>query len=131
MSDKDSTGADIKEVKADVKEVKADVKEVKGNVSSGMEKAELPLAPGGENVRPLTTAEEDRKTHGQRNVNLIWEITQAFIAIVITIATVYAALAGIDSQILGNAFVLVLTMYLIRTNHTKIGGIGGTDSNTR
>jgi hypothetical protein len=50
-------------------------------------------------LRADTTAEQDRKTAGQRNVNIIWELTQAFIAI-----------------------------YFVRMNHTKQGGIGGSES---
>lgn len=126
MTDKDSSAhADIKEVKADVKEVKADVKEVKGNVTAGMEKAELPLDAGGEHVRPLTTAEDDRKTEGQRRVNLIWETTQAVVAIMVTGATIWSALSEKESLILGNAFTLIIALYFVRQNHSRVGGVGG------
>lgn len=77
---------------------------------------------------PVTTAEEDRKTQGQRNINLIWEVTQALVAVMVTGATIYSALSGRESLILGNAFTLIIALYFVRQNHTKIGGIGGTDS---
>lgn len=75
-----------------------------------------------------TTAEQDRKTEGQRKVNLVWEVTQALVALSVTGATIYCATAGKESALLGNAFTLIIALYFVRTNHTKIGGIGGTDS---
>lgn len=77
---------------------------------------------------PATTAEEDRKTLGQRRVNLIWELTQAAIAMCVTGSIIYNSVHGIESELLGNAFVLIIALYYVRTNHTKIGGIAGTDS---
>lgn len=71
------------------------------------------------------------KEKGQRNINLIWEVTQAIIAISVTGSIIYSSLLEINSDILGNAFTLILALYFVRTNHTKIGGIGGTDSNSR
>lgn len=75
-----------------------------------------------------TTAEQDLKTAGQRRINLIWEVTQALVAIVVTGSYIYAALNGIDSQPLGNAFTLIVALYFVRTNHVKVGGITGPDS---
>lgn len=81
---------------------------------------------------PTTTEEEDRATVGQRRINLIWEVTQAMIAIMVTAATLYVssslAIKG-DGQtaaflLLSNAFFVVITAYIQRTNHTKIGGVG-------
>lgn len=77
---------------------------------------------------PQTTSEEDLKTKSQRRVNLVWEVTQAIIAIMVTAAVIYGAIKGITSELLGNAFVLIIALYYVRTNHTKIGGIGGTDT---
>lgn len=79
-------------------------------------------------IEPKTTAEEDRKTKGQRDVNLIWEFTQAMIAIMITTAIIYAAIFSKSSELLSTAFGMIVGMYFQRTNHTKIGGVGGTDS---
>lgn len=73
---------------------------------------------------PTTTAQEDKVTAGQRKINIIWEITQAIIAISITFATIYAELALIDSTILVAGFFLVVGVYLQRTNHQTIGGVG-------
>lgn len=77
---------------------------------------------------PTTTAEDDRKTKGQRNVNLIWETTQALVALLVTSATIWSALNGKESLVLGNAFTLIIALYFVRQNHSKIGGIGGTDT---
>jgi hypothetical protein len=76
---------------------------------------------------PQTTAEQNLATHGQRRVNLIWESTQALIAIMVTAAVIYSALAGTNSEILGNAFTLIVAIYFVRMNHVKTGGVGGTD----
>jgi len=92
-----------------------------------------------ENIASTTTAEEDLEsagqreaktlqTSGQRKVNLIWEGTQGVIALLITGATVYAVLNGIESNVLSNAFTLIVALYFVRTNHVKVGGVGGTDS---
>lgn len=80
-----------------------------------------------ESVSPTTTKEEDRKTAGQRGVNLIWESTQAVVAITITGATIYCSVNSLESQVLSNAFTLIVALYFVRTNHTKTGGVGGTD----
>lgn len=71
-----------------------------------------------------TTQQEDITKAGQRRINLIWELTQACIAISITIAVIYCATKKIDTPVLNNAFFLVVSMYLVRTNHKLIGGIG-------
>lgn len=73
---------------------------------------------------PTTTEQEDITTAGQRKVNLIWEFTQASIAIMITAALIYTAIKKIEAQELRNAFFLIASMYFVRTNHHLIGGIG-------
>ena len=89
-------------------------------------------------VRPTTTAEQDLRTAGQRRVNLIWEYTQAGIAVVVVGANVlyvFLALLIVTSEhagstesasLLRNAFFLVIGFYFGRTNHARIG-----DDNTR
>lgn len=74
-------------------------------------------------LAPTTTAEENRKTAGQRHVNLVWEATQAIIAITITCAMVSAVWVGKDATPLENAFTLIIAIYFVRMNHTKIGGV--------
>lgn len=77
-------------------------------------------------------AELDRVTHGQRRINLVWELTQALIALAVTLTTLYvsAALAVKDDAqtaaflLLSNAFFLVIGFYFGRTNHTRTGGVG-------
>ena len=81
-----------------------------------------------ENKASNTTVEEDKKTRGQRKVNLIWELTQAVIAIAVTAAMIGSAFFEIESPALGNAFTLIIAIYFVRMNHTKVGGIGGTDT---
>jgi hypothetical protein len=96
--------------------------------SAKLETSKLPLSEDGKNVRALTTLEEDMKTRGQRHVNLIWEFTQAIIAVLVTSAMVTLAWTGKTSELLASAFGMIVGMYFHRTNHTKIGGVGGTDS---
>lgn len=73
---------------------------------------------------PTTTAQEDLTTSGQRRINLIWEVTQAVIAVLVTGSIVYTAIRGISSTELTNAFFLIIGFYFSRTNHSSIGGIG-------
>lgn len=85
-------------------------------------------------VDPNTTAQEDLTTAGQRRINLIWEYTQALIAITITIANVivgvYQGIATLNGGrtefpiILSSSFFLIVGFYFSRTNHAAIGGIG-------
>lgn len=77
-----------------------------------------------ESLAPTTTEQEDLTKLGQRRINLIWEITQGFIAISITWAVIYISIKKIDSSVLTNAFFLIVSMYFVRTNHQLIGGIG-------
>lgn len=62
-------------------------------------------------------------TAGQRWTNRLWEITQAAIAVSVTIAEIAAAFRGIESKTLDAGFFAIIAMYLARTNHTKIGGV--------
>ena len=70
-------------------------------------------------------------SHGQRRVNLIWEVTQSVIALSVTITTLIAsARLAIGDQagdaaflLLSNAFFLVIGFYFGRTNHTRTGGV--------
>lgn len=72
------------------------------------------------------------KTAGQRRVNLLWESTQALVALAVTGATLYisAVLALSDHGatafvLLSNAFFVVIGFYFGRTNGTRTGGISG------
>jgi Na+/phosphate symporter len=91
-------------------------------------------------IPSTTTSEQDRHSYGQRRINLIWEITQALIAIVVTVATLYVAsqLALKDDGqtaaflLLSNAFFLVIGFYFSRSNHNRINdtapGMGRIDT---
>lgn len=77
-----------------------------------------------ESIAPTTTTEEDRHSKGQREINFIWEVTQAVIAVSIVAANVVAAFQ-LPSQntLLANAFFLVIGFYFGRTNHARSGGV--------
>jgi len=68
---------------------------------------------------------------GQRQINRIWEVTQALIAIAVSGATLYvAATLSIFNNgemaaflLLSNAFFLVIGFYFGRTNHQRVGGV--------
>jgi len=92
-----------------------------------------------------TTSEQDRKSAGQREINLIWENTQMKIALsVIWVALVVAGVLAIMGHWLGSPEVqlaaivfvfgvanLVTGFYFGRTNHQRSGGIGGDTAGTR
>lgn len=75
----------------------------------------------GKTLAPTTTAQDDLTTAGQRRVNLIWEFTQAIVAVMITSAVIFKS---DKSEVINYAFFLIVSMYFIRTNHKLIGGIG-------
>lgn len=77
-----------------------------------------------DSLAPTTTLQEDKITERQSRINLIWELTQAIIAVVVTLAVVYAAISEIESPVLTNAFFLIIGFYYSRTNHQAIGGLG-------
>lgn len=108
-------------------------------IDDKIQEAKLPPGKPLANAPSKTTIEEDLesaetraasalKTSGQRKINLIWEATQGAVAFSITIAVIYCDVNGIKTENIGKAFILVVALYFIRTNHTKTGGIGGTDS---
>jgi hypothetical protein len=83
-------------------------------------------------LEPLTTAEEDRMTAGQRRVNILWEMTQAVIAVLVTAGTLFISgilvlrdnnQAATAFLLLSNAFFMIVTSYFQRTNHTRVGGL--------
>jgi hypothetical protein len=76
-----------------------------------------------------TTVEQDRHSHGQRQINLTWEVTQAVIAMSITLATIFGAVKGVQSDTLQNGFFLIVGFYFGRTNHARAGGV--VDENVR
>lgn len=92
-----------------------------------------------EPLSPITTEEQDRKTAGQRQINRVWEYTQSFVAVAVTLSTLYvsSALAIRDQGetaaflLLSNAFFLVIGFYFGRTNHQRTGGVGGDMAGTR
>ena len=102
----------------------------------------LPPETAHPSLPPDTTSEEDRKTAGQRHINEKWEKTQQWIALISVSATMVACLILIVSglafnmpEVIWPALLFmttntaqILTSYFTRTNHTKTGGIGGTDS---
>ena len=67
---------------------------------------------------------ETKTTQGQRRINLIWETSQAAIALIITLSIAYCAINEISSQDLTNAFFLIVGFYFSRVNHQAIGGVG-------
>ncbi len=90
-------------------------------------------------MRPDQTETEHQialKTAGQRNINRIWELTQASVAILVTMSTLYVSSqialregpsATSSFILLSNAFFLVIGFYFGRTNHQRTGGVGGSD----
>lgn len=78
---------------------------------------------------PNTTAQDDITKAGQRKVNMIWEYTQAIIALAVVLASLIAALVAAMKDKEVSAFLSfvcgnVVGFYFSRTNHQSIGGIG-------
>lgn len=73
---------------------------------------------------PTTTEQQDIVTSRQSRINLIWEATQAAVAVLVTLALIYTEITKIDSPNLTNAFFLIVGFYFSRTNHQAIGGLG-------
>lgn len=79
-------------------------------------------------LTPNTTAEQGLLSASQRKINLIWELTQATVAGLITLATVgvaaWLAVAGSSTDVpdsLQNSFFLVVGFYFGRTNQARLG----------
>lgn len=95
----------------------------KARVEGTAEKLPQPSKP------PDTTEQEDITTAGQRRVNLIWEYTQAVIAIVTVGTTMASAIIAQFQEkpvptIIAVAFGSIVGFYFARTNHQAIGGVG-------
>jgi hypothetical protein len=84
-------------------------------------------------VPAKTTFQEDQEDltfAGQRRVNLIWEYTQATIALMVVFSTMACGIIVMINEqkeiptIIGVAFGLVTGFYFSRTNHAAIGGVG-------
>jgi hypothetical protein len=89
---------------------------------------------------PTTTAQQDLTTAGQRQINLIWERTQALLALSVVMFTVFidglvtvlCIIMKTDltaSMMMGLSFLNitctgVISFYFSRTNHAAIGGVG-------
>lgn len=101
-------------------------------VIRNIKKTDLVTSPPSLSMPPTTTEQEDIVTSGQRRVNLIWEHTQAFIAVVVILTNMSAGLVfvvqGIDTSnypsVLSSSLFLVIGFYFSRTNHAAIGGVG-------
>jgi len=114
-----------------------------------VDRSTLPLAP-------TTTTEQDRsaqaqeagqelKAAGQRQINLIWELTQMRVALSVIWTALFAAvtlsIGGLylgtqDVQLAAIVFLfgvanLVTGFYFGRTNHQRSGGVGGDVAGTR
>lgn len=93
-------------------------------------------------VAPASTDEADRQslgtrqalvlsTSGQRRINLIWEVTQAVIAVSIVLTTCVGVFIGRAMNAVAfpaewwTIVGLVIGFYYGRTNHARTGGVGG------
>lgn len=84
-----------------------------------------------ESLTPNTTVQQDLTFLGQRKINLIWEYSQASIALIVVICNMIAALFNVLNHkdinvppVLSSSLFLVIGFYFGRTNHSQIGGVG-------
>ncbi len=102
------------------------------------------VTQAGESTAILLAEEVDRVSHGQRRINLLWERTQAIIALsVVEVSLAVGAVmilrdaggltgpgttAGSPGSLafvfLASVANLVIGFYFGRTNHQRIGGVG-------
>lgn len=72
---------------------------------------------------PTTEKGEAKKKAATRksNINMLWEYTQAFLAISLVLASIYTAISGTnpESETLKNALFVVIGFYFGRTNHAR------------
>lgn len=90
-------------------------------------------------VQPLSAKENEEvlMTRGQRKINILWEITSSLIALSVTWETLYvvgkmALTAEGETQVaafvlLSTIFSSVITAYIAKVNHSKIGGVKSGD----
>lgn len=71
---------------------------------------------------PIVEVEEIIDTR-KRKLNLIWETTQALIALMITLAVVTLALQKIEAREIIDAFFVIVGFYFSRTNSAVVGGV--------
>ena len=92
------------------------------DIPAGRRHAPCILSPG--EMCPVSEQGRLRamRSAGQRRINMIWEITQALIALTFCAATTVTAFMKIDSEPLTNATFLIVGFYFSRTNHTRVGG---------
>ena len=85
------------------------------------------------NLPSVTTAQQDLTTAVQRRISLIWEYTQASIAILITLANVVVSTAMSLNKVplaeypmvLSSSFFLIVGFYFSRTNPSTNGSTNG------
>lgn len=80
----------------------------------------------------MTVSQDDLHSASQRRINMIWEYTQASIALIVVasnIAYIFTLVfihsisteATTAAVLLSNAFFLVIGFYFGRTNHARLG----------
>jgi len=89
------------------------------------------LPTGGPSFSENAHIERVAVSAGQRKINLIWEYTQAIIAILVVIANIAVwtsiGFRGIKVDVpssLTDALFVIIGFYYGRTNHTAVGGVG-------
>lgn len=94
--------------------------------------AQMPLTSDDKNIRPLTTAEEDKHSASQRDINRTWERTQSALAlsfilcaeiVIIFIIVKIADLRSTAFNFLCTIVGTVIGFYFGRTNHQTVGGV--------
>lgn len=81
--------------------------------------------PPSEKQRTEQSNESARISYGQRRINLLWELTQGFVAVLLVGTVCWGVLHEVELP--AQFWVLaaiVVNAYYQRTNHTKIGGVG-------
>lgn len=124
-----------------IKKIALEQLDVQKEIASNTDPEKTATEPAVSPPMPATTTQqEDITTAGQRKVNLIWEYSQATIALLVVMfamilnGAVVIILIVKDkdltaAQTIGLQFVnlicgMVISFYFSRTNHAAIGGVG-------
>lgn len=107
------------------------------------------ITDGVPNLPPDTTKAQDLTASSRRGVNLIWETMQAGIAAGVVSTGLYVSsrlallilvpnasetqtsMANTAFMLIANLASLIIGFYFGRTNHSKVGGVGGEEEKRR
>jgi len=77
-----------------------------------------------DNLPSTTTQEQDNESIQARKLDLLVEITQALLALAMTVATIFLAVKGITNEDVSNSFFIIIGFYFGKQLKDGVGKIG-------